>query len=430
MKSPILLAACVAIAALTQSAIASACQLNKTSPSPFISEKGWLDVTEIGFRLGRDFYGTDGTSALIRRLDSFFSRDDLHKEFRQWRNRFEESKWMAGNIAQLDSMPATLIQLCKQVDDADFNETSLPENWTNTLNVVRQSIENISAPLPETTQRLSSLSSLLSSAASHYAQRGYPSNPQIRTGPPLSAVANTISTLHLRWRAIHSDLAFAKSRLSFKTDANPEVRINGLEVAANMLDKAVKDTAALIAGIPDKGNFNRMFTGEFIYDQCPVPEDTWIKLFSDWDKINGGILTISGALPPGIFPKVQENVILLNPNTKLPFFTEQNLRMLQEFRFTRHRNGWYGIESRAFPGSYLDILYLQSKMYPANVNKPASGVGLNLGQQWRCVPEGRKFRLSNRFLSEEKSLDVYSNVAKTYSGSTGGYYGQYWSIKQ
>ena len=413
----------IAASLISASATAKTCAPTPGAPQDPVAASVWADTAQFSFLVGSDFDDPGSNTVLIARLRPFSGYPTLRRDAGAWPATYAEIGALAAAIGQSRANVNVIGGLCKNLDDASFGATTFDRvAWTKSVDAVRARVDGLATRALALVAALHNFSTILAAAASNYANAGYAVNPSLRleTEPP--AVARDIAELWLRWRAIAADLQFASAHLPESPDTASDAGLLNLTSAATTLANAADSAGAIARTMPAAASTSRLFTGDYLYDACPIEDGRSYYLSNEYYQQTDGVLTGVG-----------NTVLILAKGAPLPFLSSVvTIDQLQSWRFRKTGSGYWSLQSELPTPApqFLDVLNDAAQFHPLLLGAAADGRPGFTGQFWRCYATQTlgRYRFSNRFLGETFSIDTFNNKPQAIMAATGNYAAQYWGL--
>jgi hypothetical protein len=390
---------------------AKTCKLDAANPQPTISNGSWVDQAQYSFYLGQSF---NNRMVMQSRFNSFNKFQQLKLEAGKWPNKLREGQRLSAQIMAMRNDVQTLLSICKRLDESDLD--GVPFNFAKAereLRSIRDRIIPIMLPLTNYQSYHKTYSSLVSAASQYYAERNFPTNPDLVIDPNPITVASQLVNMQALWRAILEDFEQIYTGVTISVNPNNETDIINMSVQAKTLNRLIEQTRALGINNLSLTEFLKFTSGDFLYENCPIQEGKWYEIHNSYRKNHKLV-------------DMDSNVRIVDTTSIQWLETPPVFKRGLRWKFTKDSPGFWKIQSQLaaeknkalYTGGDKEVKTIQWKRYS--------------GQFWRCYKTRwpNRYRFSSSFASEEKSLDTYrvAQGDKTRMEPTSGAGGQLWIL--
>jgi hypothetical protein len=369
---------------------------------------GWQDIAKFAFLVGVDNDGSTGAMTLVTRLRHAGSFAQLRASSGAWQATHAQSAAFANQVIGLSNVLTGLAQLCQQLDDAGLGGKPLDTaDWTRRMGAIREAVGATAQGLQgDFRGRLETFAVVSASAAKSYADARFPEPPVLPVDPDPVRTATEIGQVWGQWRPIMVDLAKIAQTLPPRPDPDSEKVLADIAAAMPLLVRSIAAARAIAANDLSTADFNHIFTGDYLYDACRIPENTNLHLHIQYNPTK--VLT----------PDPQNQLLYIVPSPN----------QAPAWRFQRVGAGYWKIMRQS--EFVLDVRNHQQDSYPLNVvSLLALKAGVNYsGQYWRCfaAPQEGSYRFVTLFLGEARSMAVDGPTGKVKMLETANDPAQYW----
>lgn len=401
----------------TVAAHAGTCDIDPPSELTDVPRQLWLDQAQFSFLVGNP---VNAGMALQKRFDTFVSASELKQKASAWRARFDEGRTIAAQLGALGSDAQTLADICRRLDDAEFDRSSFDfTRASSELRAIRSRINPIMLSLTNYSSDIRGYATLLSAASTDYEGRRYARNPDVVIGPDPAVIAAQINDIGARWRSLWADFRDIYLNITVAVDPARATDVGNIGDQARALSAIVARATALRRNLPQPSDVDYYLSGNYLYDGCPLAVDKWYGIKNSYFEGHYlfDLVTKILALNPDAFSKAGA------------FALPASIRIsASRWRFVKAGNGFWAIQSEVAvaSGKYLNNFNKDG----FNTTPRPSASGFWTGQVWRCYPTrfSNRYRFSNSTWSEEFSLAGNQNFSliMTPTSNTGG---ELWNIE-
>jgi hypothetical protein len=362
-------------------------------PEPIVApipRANWQDIAKFSFLVGTDFNGNQGNNELAARLRELSSFAPLRASSATWKDTWARSVALANQVVKLTNLLPDLAGLCRQLDDAGIGGKPLDlATWIREMATVRgrlaTTVANLQVNAPPGSFRtaLETFAVNAGNAARSYTDARFPDPPVLPIDPSPVRVANEIGQVWADWRTIIADLVHLSSTLPQRPDPDSEKVLADIAAAMPLLARSVAGARSILAQDLSATEFHHLTSGDYLYDACPIPENTDLSLFNSRYTLT--VMT----------PGPASTSLFLGATTSPP-----------TWRFRRIGQGYWQIVNK--DGSSLDVANDPTASYPLKVVSTDPGRPKFSGQYWRCfaTPQRGFYRFVTQFLGEDWSMGV------------------------